>query len=124
MDITVKTLMDENEMLSHIFLSCLTEEQLVNIQKTFIGKKDWNKENVNIPVEMKIGGYDVNPKEFFDSWKDQMSELILKQAKRLVANNLSDKVQEIQNRIFDCNEQLKLWEAEINWDVENPLLKK
>ena len=37
---------------------------------------------------MKIGNISVNPKQFFDSWKDQMERMILDKAKELVAEKL------------------------------------
>lgn len=70
MKIEVKTLMQDNEMLSHIFLGCIPHEQLKDIRDKFIGEADWQKESVKIPVELKIGGVAVNPKQFFDSWRD------------------------------------------------------
>jgi hypothetical protein len=63
-------------MLSHVFLECIPKEKLIEIKEKYIGKegeeKDWQTESVKIPVELEIGGVPVNPKAFFDSWKDQM----------------------------------------------------
>lgn len=128
MKIEVKKLMDENEMLSHIFLGCIPSEQLMKIKEKYVGpkgkEKDWQKESVKIPVEMKIGGVPVNPKEFFDSWKEQMQELILEKAQELVAAKLgSTKMREIQNKLYEFEQVLEAWEKEINWDVENPFTK-
>ena len=123
MKIEVKELMSDNEMLSHIFLGCINRDDLRAIKVKFIGTKDWREESVKIPVEMKIGGVSVNPKEFFDSWKNQMQEMILKKAKELVAEKLgSQKMVEMQNKLYEYEEVLKSWESEINWNVENPLL--
>lgn len=77
MQIEIKDLMDDNEMLSHIFLGCIKRDDLSKIKEEYIGDTDWQKNSVKLPVEMKIGGIDVNPKEFFDSWKDQMQSMIL-----------------------------------------------
>ena len=79
MEIEVRELMSDNEMLSHIFLGCIPREKLIEIKKQFIGEKDWQKESVKIPVEMKIGNVSVNPKDFFDSWKNQMQRIRTKQ---------------------------------------------
>lgn len=72
MKIEIKELMNDNEMLSHIFLGCIPRENLIEIKDKFIGSKNWQKESVKIPVEMKIGGVPVNPKEFFNTWRDQL----------------------------------------------------
>ena len=126
MKIEVKQLMDENEMLSHIFLGCIQREQLMKIKDRYIGTEgneiDWQKESVKIPVEMKIGGVSVNPKNFFDSWKDQMQRMILEKAQELVAEKLgSKKMRDMQDKLYEYEQVLKYWETEINWDVENPL---
>ncbi len=127
MKIEVKTLMDENEMLSHIFLGCIPEEKLIEIKDKFIGtdgkEKDWQKESVKIPVEMKIGGVSVNPKEFFNSWKDQMQRMILEKAQELVAEKLgSKKMRDMQDKLYEYEQVLKSWEEKINWEVKNPLI--
>ncbi len=123
MKIEVKTLMDENEMLSHIFLGCIPREKLELIKDKFVGEKDWQKESVKIPVELTIGGIPVNPKEFFDSWKDQMQDLILKEATKLVAEKLgSKKMRDMQDRLYEYEQVLKSWEDDINWQVPNPLV--
>ena len=123
MKIEVRDLMQENEMLSHIFLGCIPEKQLLEIRDKFIGKTDWQKESVKIPVEMKIGGVSVNPKQFFDSWKDQMQELILERAQILVAEKLgSKKMRDMQDKLDEYEEVLKSWESEISWDVKNPFI--
>lgn len=125
MKIEVRTLVNENEMLSHIFLGCMSHEEVVKIKDKFVGEKDWQKESVKIPVEMKIGGISVNPKEFFDNWENQMSEIVLKKAKKLVSEKLgSEKLSNLANQIHSLETILDVWEKDINWDVENPFNEK
>ncbi len=122
MKVEVRELMMDNEMLSHIFLGCIPIEKLEGIRDKYIGKADWQKESVKIPVELKIGGVSVNPKGFFDSWRDQMREMILKKAQELVAEKLgSAKMREMQDKLSEYEDVLKSWEDEINWEVPNPL---
>lgn len=128
MKIEVRQLMDENKMLSHIFLGCIQREKLIEIKEKFIGKegqeKDWQKESVKIPVEMKIGGVSVNPKEFFDNWKEQMQRIVLEKAQELVAEKLgSKKMREMQDKLYQYEQVLESWEKEINWEVKNPLIE-
>ena len=127
MKIEVRELMDDKEMLSHIFLGCIKREDILKIKEKFIGTKgteiDWRTESVKIPVEMKIGGVSVNPKEFFNTWKEQMERIVLDKAKELVSEKLgSQKMVEMQNKLYEYEEILKSWESEINWNVKNPLL--
>jgi len=127
MEIELRELMDDNEMLSHIFLGCIDRDKLIDIRDRYVGKEenavDWRAVSVKIPVEMKIGGVDVNPKEFFDSWKRQMCDIILKTAESLVAERLgSQKMRDMQRTLEEYEQVLKSWESEINWEVKNPLI--
>ena len=127
MKIEVRELMDDKEMLSHIFLNCINREDIKIIKDKYVGTTgneiDWRTESVKIPVEMKIGEISVNPKEFFKAWEDRMKGIVLKKAKELVSEKLgSQKMVEMQNKLYEYEEVLKSWESEINWDVENPLL--
>ena len=72
---------------------------------------------------MKIGGVSVNPKEFFNTWKEQMSRIVLEKAKELVAEKLgSQKIRDMQDKLYEYEQVLKEWESEINWEVKNPLV--
>jgi hypothetical protein len=122
--IEVKELMDENEMLSHIFLGCIPYDELAMIRDKFIGEKDWNEESVKIPVELKIGGINVNPKTFFDEWKKQMSNIVLESVQKEIATHLSQRAIRIQEQLAHYENIFKEWENEINWEVENPLISK
>lgn len=125
MKIEVKALMDENEMLSHIFLDCIPHEQLITIRDKFIGETDWLNESVKIPVELKIGNVSVNPKRFFDSWRNQMERMVLDKAHELVAEKLgSKKMRDMQDKLYEYEQVLKSWEDDINWEVENPLIER
>lgn len=123
MKIEVQQLVDENEALSHIFLGCIPPEKLEKIKEKYIGDKDWKKESIKIPVEMKIGGISVNPKKFFDSWRDQMGRMIADKAQEIASEKLgSSKMIDMQNTLNELEQVLKSWESEINWEVENPLI--
>lgn len=119
----VRELMDDNEIMSHIFLTCIPKDVLIEIRDKYIGEADWEKESVKIPVSLKIAGVDVNPKEIFKEWENQMDDMILRKAKELVAENLSEKVTDIQNKLYGFHEIFKEWEKEINWQSDNPLIK-
>ena len=127
MKIEMKDSMSDSEMLSHIFLGCIPSEKLIEIRDKFVGAKgnevDWRTESVKLPVNLKIGGVSVNPKQFFDSWKDQMQRMILEKAQELVADKLgSAKMRVMQDKLNEYEQVLKGWEDDINWDVKNPFI--
>ena len=113
--------MDDNEMLSHIFLGCIPTEKIVEIRDKYIGDKDWDKESVKIPVEMKIGGVEVNPKKFFDEWYNQMASIVRREAEKLLSEKTgSGKIRDIIDQLENYEQVLESWESEINWNVKNP----
>lgn len=122
MEIEIRELLDDNEMLSHVFLGCIPRDKIVILRDKYVKGSDWRKETVTMPVEMKIGGIDVNPKEFFKTWQVQMSRMIKEKATELVADKLgSSKMRDMIDRLNDYESVLKSWEKDINWDIENPL---
>jgi hypothetical protein len=128
MKIELRELMDDNEMLSHIFLGCLNRQQLEKIKEKYVGKDgceiDWQKESVKIPVEMKIAGVSINPKEFFDEWKNQMQRLIHEEASKLLSEKFGkDKLSDLSCRIGALENIIQDFESEVTWESENPFLK-
>lgn len=122
MEIEIRDLMDSNELLSHIFLGCIPREQLIEIKEKYMSdEKDWRKESVTIPVEMTIGGISVNPKQFFDTMKSQMVDMIGKKANEIVAQQyLIGKINDIQDKLNEYHDIISSWQTDINWDIKNP----
>lgn len=122
MEIEVRQLVDENEMLSHIFLGCISKEELRQIKDKFIGEVDWKEESCKIPVTMTIGGVDVNPKNFFDEWRNQMQKIVEKEANRILKQQLSGRLTDLIKPIQQIEQVFDYWVTEVNWEVKNPLL--
>jgi len=123
MEIEIRELMSDHEQMSHIFLGCIPIEQLREI-KTKYEKTggNWRKDNTTVPVEMTIGGISVNPKQFFDTWRNQMQSLISKEAQKLASEKIgSQQMRAMQDKLNEFEQILKSWEKDINWDVKNPL---
>lgn len=118
----VRDLMEDNEMMSHIFLGCMDRPTLMKIKESYMDDIDWRKDSVKLPVEMKIAGYDVNPKEFFDTWRDQMNSMIKKEAHRLVSEKIKgSKIVDITSKLMEFEEIIDSWTSDINWEIDNPL---
>lgn len=111
-------------------MKALTNKQLQQIMvKSIISGLNLEKRPTRIAsnepkqLQMKIGGVSVNPKEFFDNWKEQMQGIVLEKAQELVAEKLgSKKMREMQDRLYQYEQVLESWEKEINWEVKNPLI--
>jgi len=128
MKIEVREILRGNDVLSRLFYSCLTIDQMQMIRNENWKDKDWKTESCTIPVEMKIAGVDINPKAFFDNWNSQMNRLIADKASQLVKENYEEKIHisktlsEMQNKISDYQQIVDSWESEINWTVPNPMI--
>jgi hypothetical protein len=123
MKIEIRELMDDNEMLSHIFLSCIPINELKIIKEKYVSDKDWNNTSVKIPINMTIGGVNVNPKIFFDSWRNQMNDMISKKATELISEKIgSSKIKNMIDKLNEYEQIINDWETDINWDIKNPLI--
>lgn len=115
MEIEIRDLMDSNELLSHLFLGCIPREQLIEIKEKYISDgKDWRKESATIPVVMTIGGVSVNPKQFFDTMKSQMVDMIEKKANEIVAQQyLIGKINDIHDKLNEYHDIISSWHLSI-----------
>lgn len=118
-------LRDHKNILSHLFLNCLTPEIIENIQKkrTVNPDADPNKEKLDITVW--IEGVAVDPKSFFDIFERQFDDIVKRTASKMVKEQVSDKFIEISNKLNEYEEITKEWANDINWEIPtNPFQKE
>lgn len=121
MKIEIRELVEGSSFLSDIFFECIPEEKLIQIRDKFCGDKDWQKESVKVPVELKIGGVSVNPKIFFTLLTEQIDNMVLEKAKIVTSKQIgSRKLSELAGRIYELEDIIKYFETNIKWEVENP----
>lgn len=118
-------LRDHKNILSNLFLNCLTPEIIENIQKkrTVNPDADPNKEKLDITVW--IEGVAVDPKSFFDIFERQFDDIVKRTASKMVKEQVSDKFIEISNKLNEYEEITKEWANDINWEIPtNPFQKE
>jgi hypothetical protein len=71
----MKDLLDHNNVLSHLFLNCLTKEQLETLASGNNGKTAEEVDARTVEIELTINGISVNPKKFFDLFSDHQSRI-------------------------------------------------
>lgn len=111
-------LLNDNEILSHVFLNC------IGGYAEKIAGKTRKTQRKQINIELKIDGYDCNPKEFFELLYEQYTDQVKNEATEIVKQQTSEKLYEIEGKITEFNEILTDWANDINWEVDNKLIKE
>jgi len=125
----LKDLLDQTNILSHIFLNCVTTEALEKIAEEGVKLAEEGKTHKEImergvEIELTVNGKSINPKKFFDLFNDQHTDCVKRQATELVKEQLSEKFSEISDKLEEYKKVTEQWAEDINWNTENLLLKK
>ena len=118
MEYTLEELLDRNEMMSHMFLSCMPHDELMQIKDK---QGDLSNDEFDINIEMKVDGFSVNPKEFFSKFEREFDRHVEGKAREIVREKLSGAMDDLAGKINEMTSVVGEWETEINWDVKNPL---
>jgi hypothetical protein len=116
----MKDLLDHNNVLSHLFLNCLTKEQLETLASGNNGKTAEEVDARTVEIELTINGISVNPKKFFDLFSDQYDDMVKRAATKL----MDEKFRDFSGKMQEMQEVMNAWAEEINWDVPNPFVKQ
>lgn len=120
-----KDLLNEDCILSHLFMNCLSKANLEKIANKNNGKTDAEIKASTVEIEVNIDGISVNPKAFFELFIEQHNDMLKKAAKKLIDAQLSEKFRELSGKLSDFAEITENWSKDINWQFdENPLIKK
>jgi len=118
-----KVLLNDNNILSHVFLNCLPSglAEKIAAENETMEKEDIEKREIEI--ELKIAGESVDPGKFFKRLENQYDELLKEAATHILKEQTSEKFQEISYKLNEFEEIINSWAEEINWDVKNPFKK-
>lgn len=118
-------LRDEKNILSHLFLSCLTEEVIQKIKKSREGKSIKELEKEKIDIKVSIEGITIDPKLFFDIFEEQFDDIVKRMATKMIKEQVSDKFREICSKLCDFEDITNAWANDINWTIiDNPFQKE
>ena len=119
-----KELLDERNILSHVFFNCAEKNLLEAIAAKNESKSEEQIEKRKIEIELKIDGCVCDPKGFFEEIRVQYFSQVRKAATKILKERTSDKFNEIVGTIESYRQITDSWAEDINWEVENPILKK
>ena len=120
MKYTIKELIDDDSIMSHVFLNCLGSSEIAAIAKR-VG--DWEKKPETVSIELIIDGHSVNPKPFFNLFYEQWGDMVKAAATKMVKEQTSSKLNDMISSIQTMEEVLDYWGTEINWHLPNPYIK-
>lgn len=117
-----KTLTNDQEVLSHVFFNC-ANDFIVEIANKNQGMTPEEIEKRQIDIELKIDGHICDPKKFFDVLYSQYEEQVKKAATAIVKEQVSERFDEILNKLEEYRKITDNWANDINWQVLNPFIK-
>lgn len=116
-------LRDDRNILSHLFLNCLTPEIIDKIQLSREGKTEEELKKEKIEIRLQFNGIEIDPKPFFDIFWEQYDQIVTQEATKMVETQTSDKMRELSGKLIEFEEIVQDWAKYINWDVKNPFNK-
>jgi len=116
-------LLDENNILSHVFLNTLSRMGLEKIAKENEGKEEKQIKKRKIEIELKIDGESCDPKKFFEILYSQYSEKVRETATEIVKEQTSERLRSFSDKLNDFEMIMNEWANDINWNIDNPFLK-
>ena len=116
-------LLDENNILSHVFLNTLSKMGLEKIAKENEGKEEKEIKSRKIEIELKINGESCDPKKFFEILYSQYSEKVRETATEIVKEQTSERLRNFSDKINEFEMIMNSWTNDINWNIDNPFLK-
>lgn len=119
-----KDLLSEDHVLSHVFLNCVSKENLAKIADENIKMPEDKIRAREIEIEVKVNGASVNPKKFFELFTEQYADAVKREATKMVNEQLSEKFSEISNKLDEYRNITDQWAEDINWRNGNILIKK
>lgn len=117
-----KELLNENEIMSHVFLNCV-DESIQEIADKNEGLTTEEIENRDVEIELKIDGKECDPRKFFSLFWEQYESQIRREATKIVKEQTSEKFQEIQSKLQDFEQICDEWANDINWQTPNKFVR-
>lgn len=114
MKYTIKELLDNNEIMSHLFLNCVPQEKLEEI-----AKREGTIDSKKVNIEMKVDGNSINPREFFRIFIDQYDYMVKEAATKIVKEQTSQAFKNITDRLYEYEQITNEWANDIDWQVDN-----
>lgn len=115
-------MLDNNDIMSHLFLETLAQHKQL-MHRLVAENNSMTKEERaerTYSVELFIEGESVDPRKFFEQFKNQYDAMVKAAALEL----FQEKMRGFMDKVDSVNTILESWAEEVNWDIENPFVKK
>jgi hypothetical protein len=117
-------LLNEQDILAHLFLNCIDKENLNKIANININLSKEEIENREIDIQLIIDGKEYNPRNFFELFFKGYSQDIRKEASIIFREKTSEKLIDIINKIMEFEQICNDLSNQLNWDIsEKELIK-
>lgn len=115
-------MLDNNDIMSHLFLETLAQHKQL-MHRLVAENNSMTKEERaerTYSIELIIEGESVDPRKFFEGFNRQYEDMVKKAALDL----FNEKMRGFMDKVDSVNTILESWAEEVNWDIENPFVKK
>jgi Mg2+ and Co2+ transporter CorA len=112
MNYKVKDLLDNRNIVSHLFLDCIDKEMADEITSA----EDYDINTTEVDIRLVINGREINISNFLNHLEEDYFKLVKRTADNLVRESLSNRVDEISGMLDSLKDKLEHIENNIEWD--------
>ena len=108
----IKDLLDNRNMVSHLFLDCIDKEMAEKITSC----EDYDINTTEVDIKLLINGKEISISNFLDHLEEDYFKMVKRSADNLVRESLSNRVDEISCMLDSLKDKLVHIENNIEWN--------
>lgn len=112
MNYKIKDLLDNRNIVSHLFLDCIDKEMADEI----INAEDYDINTTEVDIRLVVNGKEINISNFLNHLEEDYFKLVKRSATNLVRESLSNRVDEISGMLDSLKNKLINIEDNIKWN--------
>ena len=108
----IKDLLDNRNMVSHLFLDCIDKEMAEKITSC----EDYDINTTEVDIKLLINGKEISISNFLNHLEEDYFKMVKRSADNLVRESLSNRVDEISGMLDTLKHKLISIEDNIEWN--------
>lgn len=115
-----KDLINEQEVLAHVFMLCVPAEHLDEILKDSRESESESAQRATeVDLELTINGIPVDIERFFNQLYEKYQDLVMAHATKMVTTQTSDQFKRMAEQLKDFSNITEMWASMIKWNTKN-----
>lgn len=112
MNYKIRDLLDNRNIVSHLFLDCIDKEMADEITSA----EDYDINTTEVDIRLVVNGKEINISNFLNHLEEDYFKLVKRSATNLVRESLSNRVDEISGMLDSLKNKLINIEDNIKWN--------